>query len=243
MNKIYLSKKTKIAVVGDIHEHQEQFDEIIEKIKPSKDMIFVSVGDIYHRGMGKKSAEYIINKIKNLNEKGYAFVVKGNHELKEFKKSIKENKITKELEWISTQPLYLNFEFKNKYNITVIHGGVAPVHNSWDSLNLKDVCYVRNIDEKGKPISLKRKNNNDINFVQTGINWHDIYDGRFGYIASGHQAQLDGVPKFYKNSCNLDSGCYATGKLSCQIFSKDGLEELIIINGKSYYNLNEEINK
>lgn len=239
MIKISLSKKIKIAVIGDIHEHEEQFDEIVEKIKPASNMILVSVGDVYDRGTGIKTAESILNKIKTLNESGCAFIVKGNHELKHLKRAKRDNNFSDELKWMNKQPLYISFDFENNYNVTVMHAGVTPRHTV-EKLDSVDICYTRSVNENGKAISLrvKKDQNGKVIYEQDeeGVNWHELYDGRFGYIASGHQAQEDGVAKFYKHSCNLDSACYSTGVLSCQIFSADGLEELITVSGKSYYN-------
>ena len=78
------------------------------------------------------------------------------------------------------------------------------------------------ISQNGRQILAPRK---------IGVNWHDLYDGRFGYVASGHAAQKDGVPKFYQYSCNLDTSVYTTGILTCQVFGANGREELITATG------------
>lgn len=236
--KEYLNIKvpngTKIAVVGDLHEQKDQFIKLIEKIQPSKNMILVSLGDLFDKGGGQKYAEFICDKIKSLNESGYAYVIRGNHELKHIKKAKRDKRITPQLSWLDSQPLALSFVFYNGTRLTAVHGGVKPNH-TWDDLEQDiEVAYIRDLDPDGNMIKLKWSEEEGKRVLApistNGKSWHEFYDGRFGYIASGHNGQSDGIAKFYNYSCNLDSSCYLTGILSCQIFSENGLEELIIID-------------
>jgi len=233
MKTIKLNNETKIAVVGDIHEHPQQFFEIIEKVKPSEKMVFVSVGDIYDKGFGRQAAEKIIDCLIPYVNLEHAYVIKGNHELKTITKS--KNIDDKYIWWFKKQPLSLSFMFENGYRLTVVHGGVTPKH-TWEDLEKNaEICYVRTVDENGKMIPLiwKEDKNGVKQLVakKEGQLWHDVYDGRFGYVASGHNAQKDGVPKFYEYSCNLDSAVYSSGIFSCQIFGLNGKEELIQATG------------
>ena len=68
-----------------------------------------------------------------------------------------------------------------------------------------------------------------------GKTWHESYDGRFGYIASGHHSQKDGEVKYYNYSCNLDTACYNTGKLSVLVYSANGRDELLTFSGPAKY--------
>lgn len=226
----------KIAFIGDIHEHEEQFDQLIAKIKPGPKMLFVSVGDIYDKGFGVKVAESITNKIKKIVEEGYGYVIRGNHELKAIQLARAANEMTPELTWLDQQPLAQTFIFENQSRITVVHGGVLPTH-TWDDLNnIVETSYVRSIGPDGKMIKMLRvKQPNGKTLMQLertdGKIWHELYDGRFGYIVSGHNAQKDGIPKFWNYSCNLDSACYATGTMTAQIFSDAGREQLLMVSG------------
>lgn len=227
---------TKIVVVGDIHEHKEQFDKLVELINPSKDMWLVSCGDVMDKGFGIKVAESIIDRIRVLEYQGFAYMVKANHELKHLRKAKKDRSLmTDQLAWVRKQPLALSFKFNGGSRLTVVHAGVTHRH-TWEDLSRNsEVCYVRTLDENGDFISLIWKEDKGVKYLEPakpgGVTWHKTYDGRFGYIAAGHDPQEDGVAKFYEHSCNLDSAIFKTGKLSAQIFSDKGLEDLIVVEG------------
>lgn len=225
---------TKLAIVGDIHEHEDQFDRLIALIDPSPKMFFVSVGDIYDKGNGIKTANSILNKIRRLHNAGYGFIVKGNHELKHLKKAAYSNRLTYELDWIQKQSLVLSFVFENGFRVTVLHGGVKPLH-TWNDLNKDtETSYIRNLDADGEMIKLKWNGKEYEPSKEGGISWHETYDGRFGYIVSGHEPLKDGKPRFYKHSCNIDTACYRTGIMTCQIISENGLEDLHCIKGVAH---------
>lgn len=227
---------TKIAVVGDIHEHEDQFDRLINMIQPSEKMLFVSVGDIYDKGFGPSVAESITDKIKVMNDSGFGFVVRGNHELKNIRKAKAQGAMSSQLSWLERQPLALSFVFSNQTRLTIVHGGVKPKHQ-WDDLNVDvETSYIRTVDENGEMIKLlwmEKDGQRQLNPEKEGVSWHEKYDGRFGYIAAGHEPLKDGKPRFYNYSCNLDTACYCTGILTCQIFTESGLDGLHSVAGAS----------
>lgn len=234
---INVPKGTKIVVVGDIHEHEEQFDLIIKKTKPSENIFFVSVGDIFDKGFGPQVAESILNKIRLMNEKSFGFMVKGNHELKIIRKAKIANTMNDLLSWVDRLPLAISFVFSNQTRLTIVHGGVKPSHK-WEDLNVDvETSYLRNIDDAGEMIRLKWVSVDGVKVIKPekpgGISWHEKYDGRFGYIAAGHEPLKDGKPKFYNYSCNVDTACYQTGIMTAQVFSERGLEDLHLVEGKS----------
>lgn len=233
--EIKVSKGTKICVAGDLHSNIKQYNKLLEKVEPNSKMWFVSVGDVLGKINDTKSEEEILGSLINLQEKNIGFMVQGNWELKALRKN--KDELSKQLKWVSNQPQCISFNFDNGTILTVLHGGVTSKHK-WDDLNNNnEIVYVKNVDAKtGDFIPLAwemDKNGNKIKKLPLlGVPWGEKYDGRFGYIASGHSAQPDGIPKFYNYSCNLDSMCYATGILSAQVFSEGGLEDLIQIKGK-----------
>lgn len=216
---INIPENTSLFIVGDIHEHFIQFNKMLDIISPSNERWVCFVGDVYDKGYGEQYAELITERIIDLKEQGFAYTVKGNHELKIIRKYKKQNNLTKYLKWWDEQPTIINFKFLNRNKITILHAGVTLNHNINNIYNDLEVCYVRDIDvTTGKMIPLEwkivdgkkelhKKNNN-------GVLWHKLYDGRFGYIVSGHIAQPDGKIRFYRNSCNIDSCVYDTGLLS-----------------------------
>lgn len=240
---IKVPKGHKIAVVGDIHEHDLQFYDLLGQLNPGTNLIFVSVGDIYDKGFGISKAEKIVRTFQELHALGYGYVVRGNHELKNIKNK-RYAGLSQELAWLDRQPLSLSFEFINSSRVTVVHGGVSPAM-TWDDLsNNIEICYIRNLDQNGHPIRLqwdgKNKDRRLVEAKRGGKSWHSFYDGRFGYIASGHDSQKDGIAKFYNYSCNLDTSCYDTGILTAQIFSEYGREDLVIARGQSKKSLNTD---
>lgn len=235
--KINVPSGTKLAVVGDIHEHEEQFDKLMDLLNPSDKMFFVSVGDIYDKGFGISHAESITDKIRYMAHQGYGFVVEGNHEVKHIKKARKTNTLTAQLAWLEQQPLAMSFVFDNGFTVMVVHGGITPDHTLLNIERDINVVYIRDLDEAGKAIKLKWVEVNGIRSLRPakegGRPWHESYDGRFGYIVSGHDPLKDGKPKFYQNSCNLDTACYCTGILTCQTFTENGLDVLHSVEGAS----------
>jgi predicted phosphodiesterase len=236
---IQLKAGTKVTVFGDVHEHQAQFDELVERVKPSTENVLVSAGDLYDRGFGRQCAEYIADKIEELNKNGSAYIVQGNHELKNNRRGNVKS------EWLIKQPLALSFIFANQTRLTIIHGGVRPIH-TWEDLanNNTELAYVRYLDDNGTMITYDRKIVNgkkEYVLKRPGKPWHEYYDGRFGYIASGHEPQVDGIPKFFKYSCNLDTAAYSSGVLTAQVFSENGREELIQVTGPVTDKYKEEL--
>jgi predicted phosphodiesterase len=234
---IYVPSDVSVCFVGDIHEHEEQFYKLVDLWRPSDKKWLVSVGDIYDKGFGVDSANKIIRTFMELNDKGVGFVVKGNHELKKIKKE-RKNGLSYELQWLSTQPLSLSFEFKKGKIVTVVHGGVTPNMYKDDLTKNIEVCFVRDVDPDGDMIQIQliESEGKKIykNKKEGGVNWHKKYNGRFGYIVSGHAANEEG-PLYFNNSCNLDTKVSETGILSAQVFLPNGnLGDTIKITGKPF---------
>lgn len=227
---INLEQDVRIGIVGDIHEHQEQFENMIEEFQPSDKNILVSIGDILDKGFGAKVGFKILRKLKDMQESGISYTVPGNHDYKHLRKALRANKkLSSELKWIDSLPWAISFKYPNHKTVIALHGGVSPKHTIAD-LNSADIMYVKTVDKNGEMIPMKRKNINGkivLGAARPGQSWHELYDGRFGYICSGHDAQKDGRIKYYKYSCNVDTACYQTGILSCQIFDQKGLVDTI----------------
>jgi predicted MPP superfamily phosphohydrolase len=240
---VTLKRGARLIVVGDIHEHEEQFDKLLSEITPSEDVILAFVGDVYDKGFGRVVAESITDKIRELVEDGFTYAIRGNHELSSIRRYKKKKKMTEQLKWWARQPLSLSFTFSNRAKVTVVHGGVLPSHTWEDLASSIDVCYVRDVDKDGKIVKRLKKEKDGMRIMENakpGTSWHELYDGRFGYIVSGHSSQKDGIPKFYNYSCNLDTAIYHTGKLTAQVFADGAREKLLTFTGTPKYpDLNE----
>lgn len=233
-----LESDAQVLVIGDIHEQEKEFDLLIQKFSPGPKRYIVSVGDIYDKGAGIEVGHSITRKLIKMSEDNYCFVIRGNHEAKKIKENFnfgwkkyhKKDTTPNELKWFAKQPLYLNLKIDN-FNLLVVHGGLLPKMKKIEDLD-EDVMYVRDIDPlTGKKLSLVWKTiagtQQYVPCREGGVSWHELYDGRFGYVASGHDAQRDGKAKFYCHSCNLDSCCYGTGVLTGAVFDAEGLKETI----------------
>lgn len=233
---IPVPKGVRIAVVGDIHEHEYQFNALVDQLQPSDKLWLVSVGDIYDKGDGKQAAERITDTFRSLHQRNIGYLVQGNHEKKNIKAAKRQKQMTDQLLWLDQQPLVLSFVFDNSTRLTVLHGGVRPTHK-WSDLNVDiETCYIRNLDASGDMIKLEWVDSDtgekELRPAKAGgKSWHLSYDGRFGYIAAGHEPQKDGIAKFYNYSCNLDTACYHTGSLTAQIFNEDGRDQLLTVKG------------
>ena len=232
---IQLQPKTCVTVCGDIHEHEQQFNDMVDKVNPTESNLLVFVGDIYNKGFGVQAAERITDRIRELVENKVSYIVKGNHEIKSLRNAKKiGSKVSDQLRWLNEQPLALSFVFNTGTRLTIVHGGVTPHHTWRDLAGNSELVYIRTLNENGDYIPLKWETKNGQKVLKStakGKPWHELYDGRFGYIASGHHAQADGDPKFYNYSCNLDTACYHTGILTAQKFDERGKVELIQIKG------------
>lgn len=243
---IKVPKGTRLFVIGDIHEHLSQFYQLNNEIQPSADKWLVSVGDLYDKGPGIEAAEELVDQFRDLSNQGVGYIIQGNHELKHIRKAKRgQGKMTSQLSWMDQQPLTMSFEFSNRARVTIVHGGVTP-HHTWHDLAYDvESCYVRWVDEAGKHVRLKKTTEDGIRVMKPareGVVWHEKYCGRFGYIVSGHNAQKDGIPKYYDYSCNIDTACYHTGKLIAQEITEKGtLGEALVAQGPAQWPVLEDL--
>jgi predicted phosphodiesterase len=229
---IKLARGTKITVFGDLHEHNEHYEKLLSQLELGPQHLLVCLGDIYDKGHGPEAAEDLTQQLKKLVDQGLAYAIRGNHE----QRHIRRKNMTPGIEWFSTLPTTLQFSFQNGTRVAIVHGGVIPKHN-WDDFSTSiDTLYVRTVDDRGKYVPLIWKEvdgKRDLVPAKEGKIWHELYDGRFGYIISGHDAQADGTPKFYRYSCNLDTKVYRTGTLTAITYGENGRDNLITIEGEA----------
>lgn len=239
MKTIKVPKNVQLIVSTDYHEHSEQFFKLINECKPCEKFWFITASDVKDKGFGENAFNSISDKLIEMNEAGYSFATIANHELKWIKKNKNNTNPSKLLIWWKTRPISLQFEFYNGTKLTVVHGGVTPLHTQYDLQNNTEICYVRDIDDDGKMIQLLWKNIDGekvlVKAKEGGKFWADLYDGRFGFVAAGHSPNKDGKPKYYNYAVNLDCGVFETGQLVGQIFTSEGkLGEQITVSGTPF---------
>lgn len=231
--EIPISSETRLAVFGDTHACPEQFEKL--QLEIPNDCKRISVGDCFDKGFGLDAALNIVKRMKKYHEGGQGWLTLGNHDVKWIKKLYHSYPTNHEILWLAQQPKVLSFIWPSGRRLTCVHAGICPV-DTWASLETTDTTiYVRRVDFLGQHVPLIWKNvgtgRRELVFARPGKNWHEVYDGRFGYVAAGHDAQKDGKAKFYQHSCNLDSAVFSTGILSCQIFNESGLDQFISVSG------------
>lgn len=237
MLTIKIPSNTELIAVSDIHEHDTHFFNLLKDYPPSENLLYLFLGDLKDKGGGEASFLNIAYKVKELVEAKKAYFVKGNHELKAIKKSRKFQNANPIYAWLDRQPIAISFLYPNQSRYTCVHAGITP-HMNWATID-KDinVCYTRVLDAKGNHVHMIK--NQETSEWEPAIKevteWHEVYDGRFGYVISGHNCHKDN-PKFYNYSCNIDSGVFNTGVLSAVIFNQFGKKEVIKITDPIYGN-------
>ena len=230
---IPVKENAKFATIGDVHEQSNLFYELISSVLTNDqadiDSIkFLFVGDFFDKGHGASHAENMLDYCLSA-ERNNIEVIKGNHEIKKIKYY---RRINSPLEKVLLDlPNALSFVWPNGFRLTCVHAGVTPRH-TWNDLKYNsEICYVRSVNDNGEMIPLIWVEKDGVKVLEpkdsNGKSWHEIYDGRFGYIVSGHDQQNDGIPKFYKYSCNIDTAAYKTGILTAAIFGQNGFEKTI----------------
>lgn len=191
---------SKTIIFGDIHGCYDEWRELLEKIKPQKKDLLISVGDLICKGPSSKKTLELARSLPNLQ------CLVGNHEL-HFLKAWKKNKLdelskdyqkttlhelgddlSSYMEWISTWPFFVDLP-----ECIVVHGGIRdgiPL----DKQSPEELCNLRNL-ENGSP-------------------WHENYSGK-KLIVYGHWARQGLCVK--DNTIGLDSGCVYGKQLSALI--------------------------
>lgn len=203
-------------VLSDIHEHPKHFYKMLDTFPLFEQRKLIVCGDIIDKGFGFSAFEEIAQKIMELHGQNLCYFIKGNHELKHCKKNGKAEVKNPYLSWIDKQPIALSFVYPNK-RYTFVHAGIGP-KTTWDNLH-KDlnVCYMRGVDKNGNFVPQQLVNGEWMPRDLDSTFWHEIYDGRFGFVIAGHIHQEDGIPKVYKHSMNIDTACFKTKKLTAAL--------------------------
>jgi predicted phosphodiesterase len=210
----------RVIIYGDIHGCLNELKALREKLDIRKEDLEISVGDILNKG------PYLAHDMIHYMQEHHIDVIMGNNEAKALKQYRKYRKSgesylqtlrpfesgtvlsmqEEDAAFLAELPYY-----KRVKNLTVIHGGLVPgmVLDKLDDAAKKELTLVRYLNKKLEPIPWSDAENR-YKF------WTEVYDGREGFIVSGHHPFPD--PKIDKYAMDIDTGCVYGGKLTAAVF-------------------------
>lgn len=230
---VQLSESAKILVVSDVHEAFQQYFDLVSRFTFGPDQLLVVAGDVIDKGWGTKTAVRILEHVQSLGPYGY--FIRGNHEIKRIRKI--GFPLPAPWDWVSKQPFARSFVYPNASRITVVHAGIRNKHTleniAWDP----DVAYIRLLDPLGKKVVqsdyAKLGKDTIMKPHHPYVTWHQVYDGRLGFIVAGHEGNPEGKICWYPNSACIDTAVFKTGILSALQISQDS-KEIIQVKGAAY---------
>lgn len=206
---------TRTIIFGDIHGCHEEWQALIEKIKPEKKDLLISVGDLICKGPSSRKTLDFAMSLPNLK------CVIGNHELhflkawksgelddlsKDYQKRALDEfgvELGRYMKWIETWPFYLDLE-----ECLVVHAGIRA-GIALDKQSPEELCNLRNLED--------------------GTPWHEKYKSK-KLIVYGHWARQGLCVK--ENAIGLDSGCVYGKQLSALILPE---RKIIQVQAKKSY--------
>ncbi len=226
----------RVIVYGDIHGCLDEFKSLREKIEIKSSDIEVCVGDILNKGL------YLANMMISYLQEHHIKVVIGNNEAKalkqykqyknkgeEYLQTLRPFEIATVLSLRDDDFLFLNSlpYFLKIKNLTILHGGLTPeMHlDKLDNALKKELTLIRFLNKELKPIPWSDQKNR-YKF------WTEVYDGREGFIVSGHHPFPE--PKVDKYAVNIDTGCVYGGKLTAVVFKQNN-DQIDTENYKFFY--------
>jgi len=218
----------RVIIYGDIHGCLDELKALREKLQIQKNDIEISVGDILNKGpyLGHEMVRYV--------QEHHISVVMGNNEakaIKQYRKYKKEGESflktlrpfeiatamslqEEDVVFLEKLPYFLRIE-----NLTVLHGGLLPGMRlaKLSEAEKKEITLIRYVNKELHPIPWSDEHNR-YKF------WTDIYDGREGFIVSGHHPFEE--PKISKYAIDIDTGCVYGRKLTAVTFpiTKKGVD-------------------
>ncbi|CAM2790785.1 metallophosphoesterase [Rariglobus hedericola] len=201
----------RIIAIGDIHGCHQEFAELLELLKPTKDDRLILVGDLVNRGPDSC-------KVIDLARQHRAISLLGNHELRLL--NYRKNKTPaaeidrktdadtfqklRPEDWLYLESMPLT-HYVEALNTVFAHGGFLP-NEPWQRQPASIVTRIQSIDADGR--ACKRSDSPD------SPPWADLWNGP-PFVIYGHTPRPD-VYKL-KWSVGIDTACVMGGHLTAYI--------------------------
>ncbi|MEN9662215.1 MAG: Bis(5-nucleosyl)-tetraphosphatase PrpE [Verrucomicrobiota bacterium] len=215
----------RLIAIGDIHGCPEEFERLLDAIKPRKDDRVVLLGDLVNRGPDS-------HRVIQLAKKHATAALLGNHELRllNYRKTDDPTHLKgydhatldslDRSSWEYLAGMRLTYEDK-KLGVVLVHGGFLP-NAPWRSQPARVVTRIQVVDELGEP----RKRSE----APGAKPWADLWRGP-PFVIYGHTPRAEVVETRW--TMGIDTSCVLGGSLTAVILP--GFEIVQVRARKRYY--------
>jgi bis(5'-nucleosyl)-tetraphosphatase (symmetrical) len=231
LQNINLETKRRVIIVGDVHGCADELKLLLQKtlFDKSKGDQLLLVGDLVRKG--PKNGEVIDVVMEN-----EGISVRGNHDHYAILDS--QNKLqlnSKQLQYLSSMPLALSFQFQN-LPYYIVHAGLLPGTKPVEN-DMMEMMTMRNV------IRNSSNNNNVENSwhastkTSEGLPWAEAWFGP-QHVIFGHDAKRK--LQQCKYATGLDSGCVYGGELTALVLPGHELVNVPSLQPKRFGGNNDD---
>lgn len=196
-------KNQRILAVGPLYDKTEKLIQIDKMYNDNTPLIFI--GDLCYPFKTHNDISKRLNEFRGFAEGKNIYYILGDKDLSFIKQVYSSHADI--YDWFMNQCIACKFTFENNSSVMLLHGGILEKHKTISDLdNDLEVSFVENLPDPKK-------------------NWHENYNGRFGYIIASHPASKENTIETYNYSMSLDTNCYKTNILIMQEFTDKGVGE------------------
>jgi serine/threonine protein phosphatase 1 len=218
---------TRVYAIGDVHGRLDLLNDLLLRIdadvaaSPGVNAIEVFVGDYVDRG---KSSRQVLDRLIERTSSGRAVCLTGNHEklLLEFLET--PSILTKWLKWGALETLMsYGIVPAGDLNLAKCHELAEQFRNELPESHLSFLKGLRSSFSVGdfffvhagiRPnVGLSSQSEEDLTWIRDEFLLSDQNFGKI--IVHGHTPTPE--PQVYRNRIGIDTGAYATGKLTCVV--------------------------
>lgn len=205
MSSLSLTKNyQKILVVGPIYERMDKLLEV-EKLIPDYDCIIIN-GNLYNKYCNLDDYQKRLDVLDRMIKTTKVVFNMGENELMLIEGLLVEcpDKI---VNWLINRPNIIFVDFAGESSFVITAGGITPKMDKNKLSNNLETSFVSNIQ---------------------GVPWHEIYNGRLGYVVSNNPLTLE-PPKFYQYSAQIGNYHDVEHQVYAQEIDKLGLKRTICL--------------